>query len=152
MRRKAEDLAGALAASEEYRRVQAARKAVEEHTAAQVMLRDLETRRAELEKRQLAGETISNEELEQFQKVSEVVMMNPYVRDLLQAEWDFAHTLMEVQQILAKAIGAELSGLGEGADAAEGAPEQAPGSATRSRIILPGGRDAGASGKLWTPR
>lgn len=163
LKRRAEELAEALAASQAYQRVRSARQAVEEHAAAKVMLKDLEGRRAALEQRQAAGETLTDKEIEQFQKISEVVMMNPYVRELMQAEWEFAHALMEVQQVLAKAIGAELTGLPDGTDpedgedeaasVAEGGNAQAPGGTQPGpRIIVPGGTDRGRSGKLWTPR
>lgn len=163
LKRKAEELAEALASSQAYRRVRSARQAVEEHAAAKVMLKDLEARRAALEKRQAGGETLTDKEIEQFQKISEVVMMNPYIRELMQAEWEFAHALMEVQQILAKAIGAELTGLPDGTAPEDGESEPAPaaeasdaraagGTPPASRIILPGGADRGRSSKLWTPR
>lgn len=101
---RAEQLAQALAESEEYQRLRQARAEIEKHEAAKVMLADLQEKQQEILEIQLRGEQISMEKQEEYQKLYETISFNPYVRDLLQAEALFGRMMVEVQKIISEAI------------------------------------------------
>ena len=105
---KAEALAEALAQSDEYKALQAAREEVDRHEAAKIMLRDFRRKQAALEAKMLSGESPSEEEIAAIQQAYQIVALNPYVRRLLEAEIVFAGMMAEVQRILAAAVGVEL--------------------------------------------
>jgi len=112
IRAKAEALADALANSEVYQAVKAAREELERHEAARIMYRDFRQKQAALEAKVLAGETPSDEEVQALQQAMQIVALNPYVRKLLEAEAAFAVTFAEVQRILGEAVGAMPAGDG----------------------------------------
>jgi len=103
--KKAQELADAIRASEEYQRVKAAEKQVEEHHAAKVMLRDFQRRQSELQKQEAEGRPITEEQQEELRKLQAIIAANPYVRELLEAEFAFAAMLMQVQDIILEAVG-----------------------------------------------
>ncbi|MFS8571539.1 MAG: YlbF family regulator [Clostridia bacterium] len=156
IRAKAEALADALANSEVYQAVKAAREELERHEAARIMYRDFRQKQAALEAKVLAGENPSDEEVQALQQAMQIVALNPYVRKLLEAEAAFAVTFAEVQRILAGAVGIELpqapapgpaaGSAGAGASGAAGAAAEG----SRSS----GGRDdegGAARSRLWVP-
>lgn len=109
----AKELAEALRESEEYREYQEAKKKVDEHEAAKIMLEDFRKKQLELEKKRLAGEEIPQAEMEKIKKLSEIITYNPYLRDYLLAEVKLQQLMMEIQKIIASGIGLDLPGFEE---------------------------------------
>ncbi len=107
VKRKAHELAGALADSPEYARLQAARHEVEERQAAKVMLQDAKRKETKLRTKYANGEDITEAELDDLQKTLELVSFNPYIRELMEAEYVFSELVMEVWGIIAEAVGIE---------------------------------------------
>jgi cell fate (sporulation/competence/biofilm development) regulator YlbF (YheA/YmcA/DUF963 family) len=143
---KAEELGQLLAASEEYNALQQARATLEEHSAAKIMLTDLLKKQENLRNKQMAGEEITEREVQEFQRASQIVAMNPYVREVLEAEMVFSQTLRLVQRALFTPVGIQVPDdeMDEGevseedaAEAAKKAEEEAAKEA-RKRLWVPG--------------
>lgn len=104
----AKELANAIQESQEYLAWQKAKEELEKHEAAKIMLEDFRKKQWDLEKARLAGEKVPPEQEEQFKKLAEIIQYNPYVRDFLIAEFNLNQMLMEIQRIIASAVGVEL--------------------------------------------
>jgi cell fate (sporulation/competence/biofilm development) regulator YlbF (YheA/YmcA/DUF963 family) len=134
VKRKAYELAKALAESPEYVRLKEAQAVVEDRQAARIMLQDVQQKQAKLREKYVAGEEITDAEVEDLQKTMELVSFNPYVRDLMDAEMAFSELLSEVWQIIGEAIGIELS-------ETDAEPKERPEpkvSEARSKLWIPG--------------
>lgn len=137
--RKAKELAKALAESETYGALQKARQDVEIHSAAQIMMCDLQERQKRLQKKSEQGQAISENEIAEFQRMSEVAAMNPYVRQLVDAQMSLAQTMMQIQQMLAAAVGLELDEPEDGEEETTASePQSKEESSARSRLWVPG--------------
>lgn len=134
VKEKTEALAKALAESETYKNLVAAREEIEKHEAAKIMVRDLGQKLGRLQEKLLRGEQPSEEETADYQQTAALVTMNPYVRRLLEAEMAFAEMMAAVQMELARAVGLEepdqLLEASESARSVQAAP--------KSRLWVPG--------------
>ena len=142
---KAESLAEALAQSQEYKAFKEAKEELERHEAAKIMLRDFQSKQFALQRKVMAGESPTEAEVQSLQDAYRLVVFNPYVRRVIEAEAALSQLLAEVQGILARAVGIELPEEGD-----EGADPPAPGTAgptgsqdddggtARSRLWVPG--------------
>ncbi|NLL49074.1 MAG: YlbF family regulator [Firmicutes bacterium] len=104
VQRKAQELAEAIARSQEYTRMIAARQEVNKHQAAKVMLRDFQEKQLELQKQQMSGEELTPEQEEQLQSLFGVISVNPYIRELFEAEFAFSALMMQVNDALASVL------------------------------------------------
>ena len=105
VQRKAQDLADALANSDAFKKLQKARETVEEHEAARIMLRDFQKKQEKLAKQQQEGQEITPDQMEEVRKLYEIMNINPYLRELLEAEFAFGSLMMDVQNTLAQSLG-----------------------------------------------
>lgn len=105
VRVKAQELADAIVESPEYQKLQKAKETVEQHEAAKIMLRDFKNKQEELQKQQLEGRPVTEKQTEELKKLYEVLSINPYIRELFEAEFGFGGLMMEVQDIISKALG-----------------------------------------------
>ncbi|NLW56185.1 MAG: YlbF family regulator [Firmicutes bacterium] len=103
----AKELANSIRESQEYKAWEAAKKKVDEHEAAKIMLEDFRKRQWELESARISGENVEEKE-EEFKKLAEIINYNPYVREFLMAELNLNKMFMEIQKIIASAIGCDL--------------------------------------------
>lgn len=108
VKRKTEALAEALASSDMYAELVAAREDIDRHEAAKIMLRDFVAKQQQLQEQLMQGEQPSESDVADYQRTAEIVGMNPYVRRLLEAEMAFSDMMMEIQRELARAVGMEL--------------------------------------------
>ena len=108
------------------------REVVENREAAKIMLQDLEKKQKRLRERYVSGEQPSEAELEDLQRTMELVSFNPYIRDLLDAEFAFSRMMAEVWEIITEALGLEV-------------PEAEP------RADEPEPIASKAASKLWVP-
>ncbi|HHT28488.1 MAG TPA: hypothetical protein GXZ82_14795 [Firmicutes bacterium] len=146
IRVKAEELGKMLAASEEYVALQKARAVLEEHSAAKIMLNDVQKRQEALRNKQMAGEEITDQEIQDFQRATQIVSMNPYVRQMLEAEMSFSRMLQQVQRVLFAPLGIELpedepdgaEATEEDAAAAAKKAEEEAAKEARKRLWVPG--------------
>ena len=107
VRTAAKQLADVLAASQEYQRLKQAREEIEKHQAAKIMLRDFHKKQLSLQKQHLEGKPVSEAQAEELAKLYEVLNINPYIRELFEAEFAFHKLMMDVQEILSDAISLE---------------------------------------------
>ena len=107
VRTTAKQLADALVGSEEYQRLKQAREEIEAHQAAKIMLRDFHKKQLELQKQHLEGRPVTDSQTEELGKLYEVLNINPYIRELFEAEFAFHKLMMDVQEVLSDAIGLE---------------------------------------------
>lgn len=128
VQKKAEELAQAILNSPEYKRLREARDKVQNHQAAKVMLRDFQQKQLELHQRQLQGQDTTEQE-EQLQNLFGVISINPYIRELFEAEFAFSGLLMQVNDTLAKALD-----FSDEEEEAEGPKLEIP----QKKILIPG--------------
>ena len=110
----ARELANSIRESQEYKDWEAAKKKIDEHEAAKVMLEDFRKKQWELEKARLSGEEVAKEKEEELKKLAEIINYNPYVREFLIAEWNLNNMNLEIQKTIAAAIGVDLPAQEEG--------------------------------------
>ena len=117
----AKELANSIRESQEYLTWQKAKEELDKHEAAKIMLEDFRKKQWELEQTRISGETVPADQEEQFKKLAEIIQYNPYVRDFLVAEMNLNQMIMEIQRIIASALGVEIPEAEEqgGADAGE---------------------------------
>ncbi len=97
-------LARELTETEEYRALIQARNKVYESEANKTMLEDFQKKQTELNKAHLAGEQVPPEKVEQLQKLMEVMMMNPVIRDYRIAELKIVRLMGDIEKILWDAV------------------------------------------------
>ena len=136
VRRKVKELAEALVASEEYRKLRDARDEIAKHQAAQIMLRDFLTKQQRLQEKVMRGEQPTEADVAEYEQTAQVVSINPYVRRLLEAEMQFGQVMVDVQRELAEAVGVGLPELPE--MEAQVQAEAPPQPSARSRLWVPG--------------
>ncbi|HHT68995.1 MAG TPA: YlbF family regulator [Firmicutes bacterium] len=100
------------------------------HQAAKVMLRDFQEKQFELQKQQMAGEEITPDQEEQLQRLFEVISVNPYIRELFEAEFAFSGLMMQVNDALATVLDLKE----EDEDAEEEPKLEIP----KKKILIPG--------------
>ncbi len=131
VQRKAEELATAITNSSEYQRMISAREKVNEHSAAKIMLRDFQNMQAELHKQQMEGNPVTPEQEEQLQNLFGVISVNPYIRELFEAEFAFSGMMLGVNDVLAQVLDLK--------DDEEEAEETGPKlEVPEKRILIPG--------------
>jgi len=108
----AHQLAKALKQSNQYRNMLEAKKQLDKDQSASEMINDLRKAQLELQKQQLSGIEISQEQKDKVKKLSEIVNMNKTASNFLQAEYQFAVLMGDIQGILSDAV-KDLFGKGE---------------------------------------
>lgn len=131
VQQKAEELAAAIAASSEYHRMMVARDEVNQHQAAKVMLRDFQAKQLELQQLQMSGEEITPQQEEQLQNLFGVISVNPYIRELFEAEFAFSGLMMQVNDALASVLDVKE-------DDEEESAEEPRLEIPKKRILIPG--------------
>lgn len=101
---KAHELAKAIRGWDAFERARAAKKAIEADPSAHRMATDYLRRQFELQAKQMRGEQLSEDELSNFQKLSEVVQLNRDVRTYLEADRSLQVLLMDIQNILSEVM------------------------------------------------
>ena len=104
VQRKAQELATAIMQSSEYQRMLTARDKVNNHQAAKVMLRDFQGKQLELHNLQMQGEEVTPDQEEQLQRLFGVISVNPYIRELFEAEFAFSGLMLQVNDALAQVL------------------------------------------------
>lgn len=101
---QAHALAGALKQSEEYQVLQAARERLENDHKNKEMLVDLRRGQWELEADRVLGKEIDEQKEKRLEQLTELVNLNPTLRDYLAAEFRFARLMTDIQKILTDAL------------------------------------------------
>jgi cell fate (sporulation/competence/biofilm development) regulator YlbF (YheA/YmcA/DUF963 family) len=106
---KAYELARALRESSEVKDIKEAKKAIDADPDTKRMFDDFRSRRLELQRKMMSGETPSEDERSKLEKLYEVVMLNPAIRRMMEAERRLSVIVEDVQRIIAEPIGETLS-------------------------------------------
>ena len=96
-------LAKALRESPDFKELKEAQEALKAETSAKDMLLDFRREQFEIQKQQLSGIEVSEEQKEKLEKLYEVVNMNMLVKRFLQAEYRVAVILQDVHKIIGDA-------------------------------------------------
>jgi cell fate (sporulation/competence/biofilm development) regulator YlbF (YheA/YmcA/DUF963 family) len=104
---KAKELAEELARSEACARLEKAKEEISKRAAAQIMLRDLQERQKRLQAKAREGQQPTETEIQDFQRMSQIAAMNPYIRQLFDAQNELLAMIMAVQSLLMKAVNLE---------------------------------------------
>lgn len=134
-------LAQALAGRPEVARLREAREEIGRHEAARIMLKDLRERQRRLAEKSRRGETPSPQEMEELQRVAEVVGFNPYIRALMEAEVAYAGLMGAVVEAIEQELGLPPEPL----EPQEAQPAAGQGQEAGS------GRVTAARPRLWVP-
>lgn len=134
LKEKARSLAQAIKDSDVYKSWLKAQEDLKARHAAQVMLRELQSAQAELMRKVQAGEPVSQEDEQRWQRTVETVAYNPYVAAVLQAEQAMGQLMTDINETIAEELG--LVSAADGTPEEEPAPQVEP--APKSRLWVPG--------------
>ena len=97
-------LAKSIRKSSQYTEFKNASKKLQEDETARKMLNDFRQTQMEHQKRKMENDTVSQEEEEKMQKLSELVNLNLTVKNYLEKEYQLAVMIRDVQKIIGEAI------------------------------------------------
>lgn len=97
---KAYELVRSIRSSDAFGRALAAKQAIEKDQTTLRMVQDFKRRQFQLQAQQMMGQSLSEDEMSQLQKLSEVIQLNSDARAYLQADMELQVLLMDVQRIL----------------------------------------------------
>ncbi len=97
---KAYDLARALKESDEWVTLVEARAAIDGDEAVKGMYTSLRTMQFELQQKQMSGQELTPEDIENWQKQYEISALHSDVKKLLEAESKFSQIFEDIQKIL----------------------------------------------------
>lgn len=101
---KAHELAAALKDSREVTEITAAMKLVDADPESKQMLDNFRTRQTEVQQRMMSGDMPSQEEMEQMEKLFEVLSLNLNIRRLFDAEQKLSVIIQDVNQIITDSL------------------------------------------------
>lgn len=103
----ANNLARSIRESHEYKSYKQMEEAVKSSEPVMKMIKDFHAKQFELQKKQMMGETPTEFEMKQLQKLVEVASVDPLARDFLSAEMRFTMMMQDVSKILGDVMGLE---------------------------------------------
>lgn len=101
---KAHELAQALSNCDEFLKLKQAHQAVDAQPTAKQMVEDFHKRQFELMQAEANGQSPSQAQMEQLQKLYEIISINSLAREYLSAEMRFSRLMADIQQILSGAL------------------------------------------------
>lgn len=101
---KAHELVNAIKDSEDYKRYIALKKEVYANDKNKEMLDDFRNKAIELQLAQMSGEEVDTSKLEELKKLEEVIMLNPSLKDFMEAELKFSQIVQDINKIIADGI------------------------------------------------
>lgn len=101
---EAHALARALRESDVYRTYLKAKEKVKDDPKADEMLKDYQDFLKQIQEKYLKGEEISKEEEEKNEKIKDVILLNPLIKDYFEAEHRLGVVLMDIQKIISEAV------------------------------------------------
>lgn len=101
---RAHELARALKQSEVYREYLAAKGKMEQNEAALSMFRDFRRKQFELQKAQILGQKLSEEQIQQIESLSGLITQHSMLKEFLEMEYRLGQMIADVQKILAEGI------------------------------------------------
>jgi len=101
---KARELASEIRNSEEYKNYAAAKERAQANPQLVESLNDYQQKQFELQKKQMLGEEIGAEAMEQMQKLYQILAQDPLAAEYLQAQVRFALMVNDVYGVLADVL------------------------------------------------
>ncbi|MBP1963681.1 YlbF family regulator [Paenibacillus aceris] len=105
---RAYELAKAIKESSEYNDMLVIRAQINQDASSKNLLEDFRQRQNELQQKMAIGEMPPQEEMEQLQKLYDVLALNPGIKQLFDAERRLSIVLEDVQRIIAEPLQAML--------------------------------------------
>jgi cell fate (sporulation/competence/biofilm development) regulator YlbF (YheA/YmcA/DUF963 family) len=105
---KAYELAKAIKESSEYKDMKEIRSRLDQDASSKSLLADFRGRQNELQQKMAGGKMPPQEDMEQLQKLYEVLALNPEISQLFDAERRLSIVLEDVQRIIAEPLQAML--------------------------------------------
>jgi len=105
---RAYELAKAIKESSEYKDMLEIRSKINQDASSKNLLEDFRSRQNELQQKMAAGEMPPEAEMEQLQKLYDVLALNPAIKQLFDAERRLSIVLEDVQRIIAEPLQAML--------------------------------------------
>ena len=97
---KARELARAITESDEFKKFQAAKLGLEADDSAKSMIEDFQKKQFELQKKQMMGEELKDEDSQKIQELYGILSLNKVAGEFLQAEFGYARMMQDVMKIL----------------------------------------------------
>ncbi|NGZ75823.1 YlbF family regulator [Saccharibacillus alkalitolerans] len=101
---KANELASSLQNSQEVQDITAALKLIEADAESKRMLDDFRTRQMNIQQRIMSGDVPPQEEMEQMEKLFEVLSLNLNIRRLFEAEQRLSVIIQDVNKIISDSL------------------------------------------------
>ncbi|MGI6711648.1 MAG: YlbF family regulator [Bacillota bacterium] len=100
---RAQELAKTLQESEEYQQYIVAKEKLQKDEENAHMLQEFRKRQLEVQIAEISGEDVDSQ-IEQLEKIYEILSLNPIVNDFLTAEYRLSRVITDVQKILGEAL------------------------------------------------
>ncbi|ANF96265.1 YlbF family regulator [Paenibacillus bovis] len=110
---KAHELSAAIRDSKEVTDITAALKLIESDPESQRMLDDFRTRQMEVQQRMMSGDMPNPEEMEQMEKLFEVLNLNLNIRRLFDAEQRLSTIIEDINKIITDSLSHLYGGAAE---------------------------------------
>lgn len=110
---QAHGLAQAIKESEEFKQYDQMQKLVDQDPQLSQMVKELQDLQIRQQQAQLSGEQISQEMMQEIQRLSAMMMANPAAAQYMQTAMRFSLMMAYVYKILGEAIGMDMSQLPE---------------------------------------
>ncbi|MCL4439660.1 MAG: YlbF family regulator [Firmicutes bacterium] len=101
---QAHALAKAIRETDEYKLVKQRKDKVESDDMLKKMFTDYQTKQFEIQKSEIMGQPVSDETIQAFRQVHEIVLANPTLREFMEAENRFGTMMADIQKILVEGL------------------------------------------------
>ncbi|SHH60580.1 YlbF family regulator [Sporanaerobacter acetigenes] len=105
---EAHRLAKSIKESDEYKEYLEKQKKAFLNEKNKEMIEDLRQRAFEIQMEQLSGNEVSEEKVEKVQKLQDVLMLNPDIKDYFMAEMRFSQLIADIYDIIEEAVNVDI--------------------------------------------
>ena len=102
-------LARALKDSPEYKEFKDLKDKVQQNPSTKNMLKDFRKKQFAMQARQLSGQHVTEDEIQQLQNLQNILLQNPVVGPFFHAEYRFTQIMNDVYKIMGDAVDMEMS-------------------------------------------
>ena len=102
---QAHGLAKAIKECEEFKQFDQLQKLVDQNAELSAALKDFQAKQLEVQAKQMMGEQVGPEAMQQIQELSQIMMRDPLAAQYLQAQMRFSLMMNDVYKILGEVMG-----------------------------------------------
>ncbi|MGC2872939.1 YlbF family regulator [Ihubacter sp. rT4E-8] len=102
---QAHGLAKAIRECEEFKQYDQLQKLIDQNQELSAMLKDFQTKQFEMQAKQMMGEQVEADAMQQMQELSQIMMRDPLAAQYMQAQMRFSLMMNDVYKILGEVIG-----------------------------------------------